>query len=89
MMNAEAMCIACAMYATDPITHKRQAYENMSEALYYTVDVLNLSDEQKADLYATLEEKLYDSMPFKDAVDTIELALIRCRMPEGNRRVRA
>ncbi len=49
--------------------------ERRSEVLYDTLEHLAVTDEQKAELYAKLEERLTSTTPYADAVRIIESAL--------------
>lgn len=46
-----------------------------SEVLYDTLEHLSFTDEQKADLYARLEEGLTSTTPYGEACSIIEQAL--------------
>lgn len=73
--STSALLIATALYCVDPQTRMRASSTNMADALYETVGGLGLTDESKADVYATLAEKLTDKTGFKDAQGIIASAL--------------
>ena len=51
------------------------------EVLYDTVETLLFTDDQKADLYARLAEKLKADTPANEALKTIQLAIHACQYP--------
>ena len=55
--------------------------ERREEVLYDTVETLLFTDEQKADLYARLAEKLKADTPANEALKTIQLAIHACQYP--------
>ena len=71
-----ALLIASALFSVDPITRRRASSEDMADALYFTIDAMKgITDEKKADLYATLAEKLTPTTKFSTATRIIQNAL--------------
>lgn len=71
-----AFLIASALFSVDPITRRRASSEDMADALYFTIDAMkDITDEKKADLYATLAEKLTPTIKFSTATRIIQNAL--------------
>lgn len=65
---AKAFCIASVIYTFDP----KEGIEEHEDRLYRTVDkLLHLTDEQKAEFYAHLSEKLDRHTPIIDATAII------------------
>lgn len=56
-------------------------YERRGEVLYYAVETLLFTDEQKADLYARLAEQLKADTPIADALKIIQRAIHACQYP--------
>lgn len=55
--------------------------ERREEVLYYAVETLLFTDEQKADLYARLAEQLKEDTPVADALKIIQRAIHACQYP--------
>lgn len=55
--------------------------ERREDLLYDTVGTLLFTDDQKADLYARLAEKLKADTPANEALKTIQLAIHACQYP--------
>ena len=82
-IKAAALCIAAAIYPPfDKADTEFPDYTDRSETLYRAVDKLELTDEQKADLYSCLEEELTPETKYGDALYIIERAVYYCYMPE-------
>ena len=74
-ITTSALLIATALYCVDPETRMRARTHDMADALYETVGALGLTDESKADVYATLADNLTAKTGFKEARAIIETAL--------------
>ena len=81
-LTAVSMFILAAIYPLlldddpPPLTDERRA-----DLLYDTVGTLLFTDEQKADLYARLAEKLKADTPSADALKIIQRAIHACQYP--------
>lgn len=68
-MNAKAYLIACAIYTHDGTS----CDEEHEDRLYRTVDnMLQLTEEQKADFYAQLAESLTKETTINEAAEIID-----------------
>lgn len=79
-LKGVASFIASALY---PITvdARRMTDDERESVLYDTVNTLLFTDEQKADLYARLAERLTSTTAYGTAVYTIERAIYECQRP--------
>ena len=81
-LTAVSLFILTALYPLrldddpTPLTDERRA-----DLLYDTVGTLLFTDDQKADMYARLAEKLKADTPANDALKTIQLAIHACQYP--------
>lgn len=82
-IHCAALCIMAAIYPpfskSDP---EFPDYSDRGETMYLAVDKLELTDEQKADLYVRLEEALTPGTSYGDALYIVERAVRSCYMPE-------